>query len=116
MWLNKVSKTFKISYGTIRNKFNGKHNGKIGGQCFVSSTLKKVVEESIEQLADWKVPFDTYVIRCLLKGYLDRTGTVHKGFKNNMLGINSVRGFIKRNQLTQRISDNVINVVINNMR
>ena len=62
---------------------------------------------SIEQLADWKVLFDTYGIRCLLQWYLDRTGTVHKAFKNNMPGIDWVRGFIKRNHLTQRISDNV---------
>ena len=46
-------------------------------------------------------------MRCFLKGYLDRTGTVHKCFKNNMPGIDWVLGFLKRNQLTQRISDNV---------
>ena len=63
--------------------------------------------DSIEQLADWKVPFDTYDIRCLLKQYVDRTVAVHKCFKDNMPGIDWVRGFIKRNQLTQSISDNV---------
>ena len=62
---------------------------------------------SIEQLADWKVLFNTYDIRCLLQWYLDRTGTLHKAFKNNMPGIDWVRGFIKRNHLTQRISGNV---------
>ena len=98
---------FKISYGTIWNKVNGKHGGKLGTQCYVSSTVEKVVVGSIEQLADWKVPFDTYGIRCLLKWYLDRTGTVHKVFKNTMPGIDWICGFIKRNQLTQRISDNV---------
>ena len=96
---------FKISYDTIWNKVNGKHSGKIGGQCYVSSTLEKIVVDSIEQLADWKVPFDIYDIRCLLKQYLDRTGTVHKAFKINLPGVDWVRGFIKRNHLTQRISD-----------
>ena len=59
------------------------------------------------QLADWKVPFDTHDIRCLLKPYLDRTGTAHKVFKNNMPVIDWDRGLIKRSQLKQRISDNV---------
>ena len=38
---------------------------------------------------------------------LFRTGTVHKVFKNNMPGIDWLCGFIKRNLLTQRISNNV---------
>ena len=107
MSISKASKLFKISYGTIWNKGNDQHSGKIGSQCYVSSTLEKFVVDSIEQLADWKVPFDTYDIRCLLKQYLDRTGTIHKFFKDNMPGIDWVQGFIKRNQLTQRLSDNV---------
>ena len=107
MSISKALKMFKISYGTIWNKVNGKQGGKAGGQCYVSSTLEKIVVDSIEHLADWKVPFDTCDIRCLLKQYLERTGTVHKVFKNNMPGIDWVRGFIKRNQLTQSISDNV---------
>ena len=107
MSVSKASKMFKISHGTIWNKVNGKHGGKAGGQCYISSTLEKAVVDSIEQLADWKVPFETYDIRCLLKQYLDRTGTIRKVFKNNMPGIDWVRGFIKRNQLTQRISENV---------
>ena len=94
---------FNISYGIICKKVNGMHTGKIGGQCYVSSTLKRVVVDRIDQLADWKVPFDTYDIRCLLKRYFHRTGTVHKVFINNMPSIDWVRGFIKRNQLTQRI-------------
>ena len=50
---------------------------------------------------------NTYDIKCLLKWYIDRTGTVHKAFKNNMPGMDWVCDFIKRNHLTQRISDNV---------
>ena len=107
MSVSKASEMFKISHGTIWNKVNGKHGGKAGSQCYISSTLEKAVVDSIEQLADWKVPFETYDIRCLLKQYLDRTGTIRKVFKNNMPGIDWVRGFIKRNQLTQRISENV---------
>ena len=107
MSISKASKLFKISYGTIWNKGNDQHSGKIGSQCYVSSTLEKFVVDSIEQLADWKVPFDTYDIRCLLKQYLDRTGTIHNFFKDNMPGIDWVQGLVKRNRLTQRVSDNV---------
>ena len=76
MSINIALKMFKIQYDTIWNKVNGKHSGKIGGQRYVRSTLQNVFANTIEQLLDWKVPFDTYDIRCLLKGYLDRQGTV----------------------------------------
>ena len=72
--VKKASKMSKILYGTIWNKVNDKYSGKIGGQCYVSSTLEKVVVDSIEQLADWKVPFDTYGIRCYEKGTLIEQG------------------------------------------
>ena len=56
MSISKASKVFKISFGTIWNKVSGKYSGKMDGQCYVSSTLEKVVLDSIEQLVDWKVP------------------------------------------------------------
>ena len=68
----------KILYGTIWNKVNDKYSGKIGGLCYVSSTLEKVVVDSIEQLANWKVPFDTYDIRCYEKGTLIEQGQFTK--------------------------------------
>ena len=42
-----------------------------------------------------------------IKTIIDRKGTVLKAFKNNVSCIDWVLGFVKRNQLTQRISDNV---------
>ena len=46
--ISKTSKLMKISYGIIWNKVNGKNSGKIGGQCYVNSTLEKVVVDSFE--------------------------------------------------------------------
>lgn len=70
--------------------------------------------ESTEQLADYKIPFGTHV-RCLLKEYLDNTGAICKRFNQNMLGIDWVCGFIKRNNLTLRISDSVKAVMLKSM-
>ena len=82
---------------------NGKDiGGNTGSQCYINSTLENVVLEIIEQLAHWKVPFDTYDTRCSLKEYLGN-GTIHKVFRHNVPGIDLVRCFIKRNNLTQNI-------------
>ena len=85
MSVNKPSKMFKIRYGTIWNKANGKHSRKIGSQCYISSSLDKVVVESFEQLADWKVPFDTYAIRCLLKEYRDSSQSFNNTHREKLV-------------------------------
>ena len=46
-------------------------------------------------------------IRLIVKSYLDKRGIVNTRFKDNVQGIDWVRLFTKRNNLTKRIADNV---------
>ena len=61
----------------------------------------------MDSLASWKVPFDGYAVRCLVKSYLDAEKKNIWHFKNNFPGSDWLQSFIKRHKLTKRITDNV---------
>ena len=61
----------------------------------------------ISSLTSWRVPLDSLDIRCLVKGYLDKSNIVDARFKNNIPGVDWVQSFMKRHNLTKRVADNV---------
>ena len=61
----------------------------------------------MDSLASWKVPFDGYAVRCLVKSYLDAEKKNIWHFKNNFPGSDWLQSFIKRHKLTKTITDNV---------
>ena len=65
------------------------------------------VKKKMDTLTKWKVPLDGFSIRCLIKTYLDREKIIHKRFKDKITGVEWVHSFIKWNNLTKRIADNV---------
>ena len=62
---------------------------------------------SINTLSHWKIPLTSIVIKLLVKDYLDRSGVHDSRFKNNVPGDDWFKSFIKRNNLTQRLADNL---------
>ena len=105
--MNKAQKKYGIPYGTIYNKLNGLHKKKHGGQPALSEEFEIILVRALDKLTDWKVPFDGYDIRCLVQSYFNSIDHQSKQFKDNMPGPDWVRLFIKRHNLTKRISDNV---------
>ena len=105
--MNKAQKKYGIPYGTIYNKLNGLHKKKHGGQPALSEEFEIILVRALDKLTDWKVPFDGYDIRCLVQSYFNSIDHQSKQFKDNMPGPDWVRLFIKRRNLTKRISDNV---------
>ena len=77
------------------------------GQTALSQNLEEVILQSLDRLTDWKVPFDRISVHCLVKVYLDKKGDAVSYFRQNMPGNDWLRGFIKRHNLTKRITDNV---------
>ena len=61
----------------------------------------------IDSLTEWHIPVSSIDIRLIVKSYLDKQGIVDIRFKDNVPGIDWVRLFMKRNNLTKRIADNV---------
>ena len=105
--MNKAQKQYGIPYGTIYNKLKGLHTKKHGRQPALSKEFEEILVKALDKLTDWKVPFDGYDIRCLVQSYFNSIDQQSKQFKNNMPGPDLVRLFIKRHNLTKRISDNV---------
>ena len=104
--MNKAQKQYGIPYGTIYNKLKGLHTKKHGGQPALSEEFEEILVRALDKLTDWKVPFHGCHVRCLVQSSFNSIDQQSKQFKNNMPGPDWVRLFIKRHNLTKRISDN----------
>ena len=80
---------------------------KTWGQSALSLELENNIVKSLDCLTNWKIPFDGFGVRCLVKAYLDQEKLQIKYFKNNFPGPDWLQGFMKRHRLTKRITDNV---------
>jgi len=107
MSILKASKKYRIPYGTLYNKCNGLHQKSIGGQLRLSSDTESKIVDTINCMANWKIPVDSMNIRLLVKEYLDSQGINDRRFKNNCPGVEWMKSFMKRHQLTARLCDNV---------
>ena len=72
MSMKKASRHFGVPYGTARNKANWWYLKSSGGQTALSQNLEEVILQSLDQLKDWKVPFDSISVCSLVKDYLDK--------------------------------------------
>ena len=104
--MNKAQKQYGIPYGTIYNELKCLHTKKHGGQPALSEEFEEILVRALDKLTDWKVPFHRCHIRCLVQSSFNSIDQQSKQFKNNMPGPDWVRLFIKRHNLTKRISDN----------
>lgn len=107
MSMRKASVTYKIPFGTLRNKCSDKFVKRVGAPLRLSAECEQRLLLTIDHLSEWKVPLDSMDIRLLVKEYLDRTGVTDSRFKNNCPGVDWVNSFVKRHALTQRLADNV---------
>ena len=74
----------------------------------MSQELEVYIVTPLDSLTNWKIPFDGFGVRCLVKAYLDQEKLhIRRYFKNNFPRSDWLQGFIKRNRLTKRITDNV---------
>ena len=72
-----------ISRGTLYNKI--KNSKPLGGKKRISNECEHVIIKTINTLvANYRVPFDGYDIRCQVKTYLDKKGIIDSIFNNNL--------------------------------
>ena len=72
MPLSEALKESKIPKGTLFNKLNNvEQEGKAGGQMYLLVDFEKNMLLTMDTWTKWKVPYDGFSIRPLVKAYLD---------------------------------------------
>lgn len=107
--INKASKAFKISYGTLYNKYKGMHIRTHGGQTVFTKQEEDTIVRSVVTCSDWGFPLCIEDLQMITKSFLDRQGRQFTRFKNNIPGRDWVYSLIKRHKasLTQRLAANI---------
>lgn len=77
---------YSIPFGTLNNKFHGRHTRSAGRQPALSTAEEVALIDAAVKCADWGFPLDLLDLRMLTKAYLDRCGRVVGKFKNNIPG------------------------------
>lgn len=74
----------------------------------LSPELEQTFANRLSLCADWGYPFELQEIQTLIANYLQLNGIKIPKFKNNVPGINYVKGFIKRHpELSHRFARNI---------
>ena len=105
--IGNASKMFSVPKATLARKVNGKCVKKNGGQLALSVENEDRLSKIINQVALWSVPFDSLDIRYLVKFSLDKEGIRHRTFRENLPGVDWLKGFMRRHNLTLRQADSV---------
>ena len=84
--INKASKKFKISYGTLYDKYKGMHVRSYGGQPIFTKQEEDAIIRSVVICSDWGFPLCIEVLQMVTKSFLDRQGRQVTCFKNNIPG------------------------------
>lgn len=108
----KAGTKYGIVHSTLSNKVNGRHTGKVGGQQKISAVWESEIANCINTLVDFRVPLTRPEVCGFVKSYIDAAsreeGLDRLIFANdNLPGIDWLRGFMKRNDMTLRKANNV---------
>lgn len=106
--LAEIAKHFNITKSVLHRHITRKV-GSQGGQRALSDEAEQYIIKYINICSEWGYPLDTYDLRTIIKGYLDRMGTEIRRFKNNFPGVDYIEGFLKRHkqEISARISQNI---------
>lgn len=76
--IRQTSAEYKIHFGTLRNKFNGLHIRKSGGQTEFSMEEERAFIKAVSLCGDWGFPLNMLDVRYLAKSYLESQGRICK--------------------------------------
>ncbi|XP_013194622.2 uncharacterized protein LOC132903038 [Amyelois transitella] len=103
-----VAKQFNISKSVLHRHATRRMKCQ-GGQKALSDEVEKYIIKYINVCSEWGYPLDTYDLRIIIKGYLDRMGHNIKKIKNNFPGVGFAESFLKRHctDISERLSQNI---------
>lgn len=107
--LRKASTFYKIPYGTLNNRYHGRHHRKNGGQTVFTFGEEKAMIKCASVCGEWGFPLNVQDMRHLGKSLLDSQGRRVDKFDNNLPGKDWVFSLLERhkNDITQRLSANI---------
>lgn len=107
--IRKAAKAYKIPYGTMNNKYNGRHIKSSGGQSIFSLNEEKAIIKCAAACGQWGFPLSLRDLRHMAKNLLDTQGRTIEKFENNLPGIDWAYSLLKRhnNDITQRLAANI---------
>lgn len=82
-----ASEQYNIPYGTIYNRYKGKHVKKPGAQTAFTESEEKAILKSAAKCSNWGYPLTLLDLRFFAKSFLDRQGRVVSKFQNNLPGL-----------------------------
>ena len=69
---------------------------RIGGQLILGNDVEEHLVKRLIICGEWGYPLDTYDLRLIVKGFLDRQEKVIAKFSDNMPGLEWAQSFLKR--------------------
>ena len=107
--LKKCGETHGLPKSVLFRHVKNPDTLKQGGQTALSPDTEKYLLQRLIACAEWGYPMDTYDLRIIVKGFLDRRGINHSKFKNNLPGPEWAYSFLKRNKekLAHRMCQNI---------
>lgn len=90
---------YSISYSVIyRHAKKGNNIKSQGGQTCLSEVDERLLVQKLKLCSEWGYPVDTWMLRLIIKAYLDRTEQQISRFKDNVPGTDFVYTFLKRHK------------------
>ncbi|KAJ4425648.1 hypothetical protein ANN_27844 [Periplaneta americana] len=107
--IRSASKQFAIPYTVLQRHLKNANVKNRGGQTALSEDEEALLVEKLVLCAEWDYPIDSFDLRLLVKGFLDRRGKVVKKFNNNLPERDFAELFLKRckDQLSVRMCQNI---------
>lgn len=107
--LQRAAREYNIPYGTLNNKYHGRHIRKNGGQTCFTSSEEKVFLSAASVCGDWGFPLDTIDLRQFAKNYLDSQGRNVAMFQNNLPGNDWVYSLLQRHNdaVVKKVAANI---------
>lgn len=107
--IRRAADTYKISFGTLYNRYNGLHIRSVGRPTLFSNEEELQFIESAAICGEWGFPLSKADIQALAKSCLDQKGAIISWLKENKPGIDWVDQLLLRHKsaVVKRVAANI---------
>ena len=98
MPIRAASKKHGIPKSVINRHQKAPRTSKTGHPTVLGQEVEDMLVKHLLTCSEWGYPMDSWDLRLIVKGYLDRRGVTVKLFKDNLPGKDWVASFLRRQQ------------------